>query len=110
MARAKLRHVQIRNTLLDAECLSSRVNTESIQYEVMINYIIAVTLHTRRNSVFGSLSTFIFTDDITCVMNSYWIDSLFTLEHNPSASSTVSLICTVPGLALAMMFLHSVHL
>ena len=36
MARAKLGHVQIRNTLLDAECLSSRVNTESIQYEVMM--------------------------------------------------------------------------
>ena len=76
----------------------------------MINYIIAVTSYARRNYVFGFLSTSIFTDDITCDMNSYWIDSLFTLEHNPSASSTVSLICTVPGLALAMMFLHSVHL
>ena len=35
MARAKLGQVQIRLTLLGAECLSSRVNTESIQHEFM---------------------------------------------------------------------------
>ena len=35
MARAKLGPVQIRLTLLDAEGLSSRVKTESIQYEIM---------------------------------------------------------------------------
>ena len=35
MARAKLGLVQIRHTLLDAEGLSSRVKTESIQYEFM---------------------------------------------------------------------------
>ena len=35
MARAKLGPVQIRLTLQDAEVLSSRVKTESIQYEFM---------------------------------------------------------------------------
>ena len=35
MARAKLGRVQIRLTLQDAEGLSSRVKTESIQYEIM---------------------------------------------------------------------------
>ena len=35
MARAKPGLVQIRLTLLDAEGLSSRVKTESIQYELM---------------------------------------------------------------------------
>ena len=35
MTRAKLGPVQIRLTLLDAEGLSSRVKTESIQYEIM---------------------------------------------------------------------------
>ena len=35
MARAKPGLVQIRLTLLDAEGLSSRVRTESIQYEIM---------------------------------------------------------------------------
>ena len=35
MARAKSGLVQIRLTLLDAEVLSSRVKTESIQYEIM---------------------------------------------------------------------------
>jgi hypothetical protein len=35
MSRAKLGPVQIRITLLDAEGLSSRVKTESIQYEFM---------------------------------------------------------------------------
>ena len=58
------------------------------------------------------LPTSIFTDDIICVMNSYWIDSVFTatLELKHSASSKVCLICTGPGFALAMMFLHSFHL
>ena len=36
MARAKTGLVQIRLTLLDAEGLSSRVKTESIQYEIMM--------------------------------------------------------------------------
>ena len=36
MARAKPVPVQIRHTLLDAEGLSARVNTESIQYEFMM--------------------------------------------------------------------------
>ena len=35
MARAKSGLVQIRLTLQDAEVLSSRVKTESIQYEIM---------------------------------------------------------------------------
>ena len=35
MARAKSVLVQIRLTLQDAEVLSSRVKTESIQYEIM---------------------------------------------------------------------------
>ena len=35
MARAKPRPMQIRLTLQDAEVLSSRVTTESIQYEIM---------------------------------------------------------------------------
>ena len=43
-------------------------------------------------------------------LNSYWIDSVVTLELKPSASSKVCLICTGPGLALAMPFLHSFHL
>ena len=49
-------------------------------------------------------------DVITTVMISYWIDSVLTLELKPSASSRVSLICTSPGLALAMTFLHSFYL
>ena len=58
------------------------------------------------------LPTSIFTDDITTVMNSYWIDSVFTanLELKHYASSKVCLICTGTGFALAMMFLHSFHL
>ena len=35
MTQAKLGQVQIRLTLLDAEDLSARVKTESIQYEFM---------------------------------------------------------------------------
>ena len=49
-------------------------------------------------------------DDITTVMNSYWIDSAFTLELRTTAPSKVSLICTSPNLALAMTFLHSIYL
>ena len=54
--------------------------------------------------------TNILSDDITTVMNSYWIDSVVTLELKTSASSKVCLICTGPDLALAMTFLHSVYL
>ena len=79
-------------------------------FDVMINYIIAVSLHVRRNNVFRFLSTSIFTDDNTTIMISYWIDSVLTLELKPSASSRVSLICTGPSIALAMMILHSIHL
>ena len=42
MAKAKPEQVQIRHTLLDAEGLSSRVNTESIQYEFMTRVISSV--------------------------------------------------------------------
>ena len=49
-------------------------------------------------------------DDITTVMNSYWIDSVFTLELKTSPSWRVSLICTSPNLVLAMTFLHSCYL
>ena len=54
--------------------------------------------------------TNILSDDITTIMNSYWIDSVFTLELKTSASSRVSLIYNGPNLALAMTFLHSFHL
>ena len=54
--------------------------------------------------------TNILIDDITTVMISYWIDSVVTLALKTSASSKVCLICTDPGLALAMTFLHSVYL
>ena len=54
--------------------------------------------------------TNILSDDITTVMNSYWIDSVFTLELKPSASCRVRLICTCPGLACVITFLHSVYL
>jgi hypothetical protein len=44
MARAELVPVHNRHTLLDEECLSSRVavNTESIQYEFMMQVISSV--------------------------------------------------------------------
>ena len=45
MSRAKLGPVQIRLTLLDAVVLSSRVKTESIQYEIMIVIIFAQKQH-----------------------------------------------------------------
>ena len=46
MARAKPVPVHIRHTLLDAECLSSRVavNTESIQYEFMTQVLSSVKM------------------------------------------------------------------
>ena len=47
MARAKLRPVQIRLTLLDAEGLSSRVTTESIQYEFMTVVISSLRMFVR---------------------------------------------------------------
>ena len=56
MTQAKPGQVQIRLTLQDAEVLSSRVKTESIQYEFMINYIIAVTSHARRNNLMSLCS------------------------------------------------------
>ena len=68
-----------------------------ICFKVMINYIIAVTSHARRNNVFGFLSNSIFTDNITLVMNSFWIDSVFTLELKHSAPNRVCLICTFPN-------------
>ena len=49
-------------------------------------------------------------DDITTVMISYWIDSVFTLELRTTASCRVSLICTGPSLALDMPFLHGFYL
>ena len=56
--------------------------------------------------------TNILSDDITTVMNSYWIDSVLiaTFELKHSASSKVCLICTGPGLALDTMFLHIFNL
>ena len=49
MARAKLGTVQIRLTMLDAEGLSSRVNTESIQYEIMTVVISSMRMLVRTN-------------------------------------------------------------
>ena len=51
MARAKPGLVQIRLTLLDAECLSSRVNTESIQYEFMMVVISSVKMEGGKNKM-----------------------------------------------------------
>ena len=47
MARAKSGLVQIRLTLLDAEGLSSRVKTESIQYEFMTVVISSLRMMVR---------------------------------------------------------------
>jgi hypothetical protein len=44
MARAKLGQLQIRHTLLGAEGLSSRVKTESIQYEFMTIVLSSMTM------------------------------------------------------------------
>ena len=47
MTQAKLGQVQIRLTLLDAEDLSSRVKTESIQYEIMTVVISSLRMWVR---------------------------------------------------------------
>ena len=51
MARAKSGLVQIRLTLLDADCLSSRVKTESIQYEFMTQVISSVKTEGGKNKM-----------------------------------------------------------
>ena len=51
MARAKQGPVQIRLTLLDAEGLSSRVKTESIQYEFMTVVISSLIILVRTNDM-----------------------------------------------------------
>ena len=53
MARAKPVPVQIRHTLLDAECLSPRVavNTESIQYEFMTQVIPSMKMEGGKNKM-----------------------------------------------------------
>ena len=70
-------------------------------FEAMMNYIIAVTSCVQRNNMmhFVLIHANFFMDDITMVMNSYWIDSLITatLGLKPSTSSRVCLICTFPG-------------
>jgi hypothetical protein len=47
VARTKPGQVQIRHTLLDAECLSSRVKTESIQYAFMMVVISSLRMLVR---------------------------------------------------------------
>ena len=49
MARAKPVPVQIRLTPFDAECLSARVNTESIQYEFMTVVISSMKMEVGKN-------------------------------------------------------------
>ena len=49
MARAKAGPVQIRHTLLDAEGLSLRVKTESIQYEFMTVVISSIKMEVDKN-------------------------------------------------------------
>ena len=53
MARAKPVPVQIRHTLLDAECLSSRVsvNTELIQDELMMQVLSSVKMEVGKNKM-----------------------------------------------------------
>ena len=51
MARAILGPVQIRHTLLHAEGLSSRVKTESIQYEIMMAVISSVKTEGGKNKM-----------------------------------------------------------
>ena len=51
MARAILEPVQIRHTLLHAEGLSSRVKTESIQYEIMMAVISSVKTEGGKNKM-----------------------------------------------------------
>ena len=68
-----------------------------IYFEIMINYIIAVALHVRRNNVFRFLSTSNFMDDIMNVMNSDRIDSVFTatleLKHSAFKQGESDLHC-----------------
>ena len=49
MASAKLGPVQIRLTMLDAEGLSSRVNTESIQNKLMTRILSSVKMEVDKN-------------------------------------------------------------
>ena len=49
MARAILGPVQIRLILLDAEVLSTRVKTESIQYEFMMAVISSMIMEVDKN-------------------------------------------------------------
>ena len=51
MAQAKSGPVQIRLTLLDAEGLSSRVKTESIQYEFMTIVVSSVKMEGGKNKM-----------------------------------------------------------
>ena len=53
MARAKPVPVQIRQALLDAECLSSSVavNTESIQYEFITVVLSSVKMEVGKNKM-----------------------------------------------------------
>ena len=51
MARDKPGTVQIRHILLDAEVLSSRVKTESIQYEFMTVVISSLIILVRTNDM-----------------------------------------------------------
>ena len=51
MARAKLGQVQIRHILLDAEGLSARENTESIQYEFMMQVISSMKTGGGKNKI-----------------------------------------------------------
>ena len=79
-------------------------------FEVMINYIIAVTLHARRKNLM-SLCPYQHYQWWYNIRHEFLLDWL--CRHSwtqTTASSMVSLICTCPGLALAMMFLHSFYL
>jgi hypothetical protein len=51
MTRAKPGQVQIRHALLGAEGLSSRVNTESMQYEFMIQEISSMKMEVGTNKM-----------------------------------------------------------
>ena len=51
MTRAKPGQVQINHALLGAECLSSRVNTESIQYEFMMVVISSLKMEVGKNKI-----------------------------------------------------------
>ena len=51
MTRAKPGQVQIRHALLDAEGLSARVNTNSIQYEFMMVVTSSVKMEVGKNKM-----------------------------------------------------------